>query len=167
MRAVLLTLSTLALTGCLDRGQYPSLMPRAYESADRGPPPPPPPAPPARADIVARATALVGEARAGQSAFAAELARVRPVIARAGAADSEAWIAAHEALSGLDASRVATVTSLAELDALTSLGVGPDGLRYGDNDFVALRAAAGTVYDFTQAQELQIAALAGSLARPN
>lgn len=167
MRAALLTLPVaLALTSCLDRGQYPSLKPRAYESAERGPPPPPPPAPPARPDIVARAAALLGDARSGQSAFAAELGRVRPVVARAGAAESETWITAQEALSGLDTSRAATVTALAELDALTLSGVGADGLRFGDNDFVMLRATAGAVYDLAQAQGREVAALAGSLAQP-
>lgn len=167
MRAVVLTLlPTLALTACLDRGQYPSLAPRAFESADRGPPPPPPPAPPARSEIVASAAALIGKARGGQTAFAAELARVRPVVARAGAADSDSWITAQSAVSGLDASRAVTVTALAELDALTLSGVGPDGLRFGDNDFVVLSSAAESVSAMAQAQTREIAALAGSLASP-
>ena len=166
MRLVFLVLP-LVLTACLDRGQYPSLKPRAYETADRGPVPPPPPAPPARAEIVSRAAALVGQANAGQRAFVAELGRVRPVVARAGAADSETWIGAQEAVSGLDASRVATVTALAELDALTTSGVDAAGLRYGDNDFSVLRAAAVTVYELAQAQGREIAGLAGSLAAPS
>lgn len=167
MRYVLMALPlTLALTACLDRGEYPSLRPRAYESADRGPVPPPPDAPPAKPEIVARAAALLSDARDGQRAFVAELGRVRPVVARAGAAASETWISAQEAVSGLDASRVATVTALAELDALTTSGVDASGLRYGDNDFATLRAAAGTVQELARAQGREIAALAGSLAEP-
>lgn len=167
MRAMFPALSlTLALTACLDRGEYPSLKPRAYEIADRGPPPPPPPAPPARADIVARAAALLGEAQAGQRAFAAELLRVRPVVARAGAVNSESWITAQEAVSGLDASRAATVIALAELDALASSGVDAAGLRFGDNDFAQLRATAGTIQALAQEQGREISRLAGSLAQP-
>ncbi len=166
MRVLLLALP-LALCACLDRGEYPSLKPRAFERAG-GPvdPPAPPPAPPVRPELAARVAALVAQAREGQSAFAAELARMRSAIAGAGPADSESWIAAQTALSGLDARRAASTNAAAELDALNLSGVDAAGLRLGDNDFAAIRAAAERVQAMVEAQNDQIAALGGSLAAP-
>lgn len=169
MRIVPLVLSvTLALTACADGGQYPSLLPRRYETGSLGPAPPPPlpPAPPARPEIVSRAAALVEQARDGQRAFAAALGGTRAAVAQAGGAGSESWITAQEAVSGLDASRTATVTALAEVDALTASGVDAAGLRFGDNDFATLRAAASAVYEIAQEQGRAVDALSGSLAAP-
>lgn len=169
MRRILLCfLPVLALSACLDRGEYPSLKPRAFEieARDTTPPLPPPPAPPASPEVVARTATLLEAARSGQTAFAAELERARPVIARAGAASSESWITAQEQLSGLDASRVATVTAMADLDALTLTGVDAAGVRFGDNDFAAIRAAGEEVNAMLDAQQQVLAELAGSLAAP-
>lgn len=158
----------LALSACLDRGEYPSLKPRAFEIAarDAAPPPPPPPARPASPEVVARTAALLEAARSGQTAFAAELARARPVIARAGAASSESWITAQEQLSGLDASRAATTTAMADLDALTLAGVDAAAVPFGDNDFAAIRAAGEQVSAMLSEQQRVLAQLAGSLAAP-
>ncbi len=167
MRVLLFALP-LALAACLDRGEYPSLKPRAFElaHATTAPLPPAPPAPPARPEIVARTAALARQAREGQSAFAIELARTRPVVARAGAADSESWITAQEAVSGLEASRSPSVVAMAELDVLNLSGVDAAGLKFGENDFAAVRAAADQVDAIVTAQARDIAALTGSLAKP-
>ena len=169
MRATLLVVPPLlALSACLDRGEYPSLKPRAFEIAarDATPAPPPPPAPPARPAVVARTAALLGQAREGQSSFAQELPRARAVVALAGAPDSESWITAQEQLSGLEASRVKTVTAMAELDALTLSGVDEAGLRFGDNDFAAIRAAGEQVNALLTSQQAALADLAASLPTP-
>lgn len=161
-------LPALVLTACLDRGEYPSLKPRAFEVAARNaaPPAPPPPTAAARPEIAARAAALVVQGQAGQRAFAAELARARPIIARAGGPDSESWITAQEQLSGLEASRAETVTALAELDALNLAGVGAAGLRFGEADFAVLRAAGNALGALLDDQQRELAALASMLADP-
>lgn len=157
-----------ALAACLDRGEYPSLKPQPFEIAGRNAAPPPPPIAddPARPEVVARVAALVTQGREGQRAFAAELDRARPVIARAGAADSESWITAQEQLSGLEASRAATVTAMAELDALTLSGVDAQGVRFGEADFAAVRTAGEAVYAILDTQQRELAGLAASLATP-
>lgn len=130
------------------------------------PPPPPPPAVPARPEVVSRAAALLAHGREGQRAFAAELARTGPVVARAGVADSESWIAAQEQLSGLDASRAATATAMAEIDALTLSGVDAHGVRFGEADFAVVRSAGEEVYAMLEAQQREMAELAATLAAP-
>lgn len=157
-----------AAGACMERGEYPSLKPRAFELAARNAPPPPPPAPlaPPRAEVVARIGSLLAKAQEGQRAFAAETGRTRAAVARAGGANSESWIDAQTQLSALDASRVATVMAMADLDALTVSGVDPSGLRFGEGDLAALRAAGAEIQAVVQAQGATLAALAGALAAP-
>lgn len=158
----------LAVAGCLDKGDYPSLKPRAFEQAGRDASPPPLPSPlaPARAETLARATALLARADAGQRAFTAELVRARPVIARAGPADSEAWITAQEQLSALDASRADTLAALAELDAFNLAGVDAAGLRFNEAEFGAIRAVAERIAATLREQQQTLATLAASLSSP-
>ena len=147
---------------------YPSLRPRPFEAA--GPPglpvPPPPPAPPVSAEIMSRVAGLVRRAEDGQSAFARALPAARAAVGRAGAANSEGWIAAQEAVSGLDAAREPTASAMAELDALNASGVDAAGLRFGDNDFAAIRAAGERVYAFLEGQQRALDGLSASLATP-
>ena len=162
----LLTCSLLA--GCMAPGDYPSLRPRAFEAA--GPPglpvPPPPPAPPASAEIVSRVAGLIRRAESGQSAFSRTLRETRVAASSAGAANSESWIAAQEAVSGLDAAREPTVSAMAELDALNASGVDAAGLRFGDNDFAAIRAAGERVYTLAVEQQRTLDSLSASLPAP-
>lgn len=157
-----------ATAACGDLSGYPSLRPRAFEAAGPAgaPVPPPPPAPPARAAVVAQADALAARATAGQRAFARELPATRTALARAGEPDSESWIAAQQALSVLDASRVDTVTAMAELDALNVSGVDAGGLRFGDNDFAAIRRVAERVYALAREQQRTLGELGSVLRAP-
>lgn len=162
-------LAGLTLSACLDRGEYPSLRPRAFEA--NGPPgapvPASPPAPPASMQIVARTEALLARASSGQDAFARALAAVQAAVARAGGgADSDSWIDAQSAISGLDASRAETVAAVAELDALNLSGVDAAGLRFGDNDFAAITAAAARGNMLLVAQQRAIGELAARLGAP-
>lgn len=156
----------LVLSACLDRGEYPSLKPRAFEAAGRNAAPAPPPTltVPVRPEVAAKAAALLAQGRAGQRAFADELALARPAVVRAGAADSESWIEAQEQLSGLEASRVATVNAVAELDALNLAGVDERGLRFGEADFAVLRAASDALGAILDDQQRVLAVLASMLA---
>lgn len=152
---------------CLDKGDYPSLRPRAFEGTGAGVPlPPPPPAAPPSAQTLARVAALVDRAEAGNEKFSAELVRARPVIARAGAADSETWITAQEQLSALDASRAEALAASAELDALNLAGVDAAGLRFAEADFAAIRAGADQVGALLQAQGRTLSELAATISPP-
>ena len=158
----------LALSACLDRGEYPSLRPRAFEVAGGAgaPLPPAPPAAPARPEIVARVAVLVARAEEGQRAFVRELAAARPVLARAGAADSETWIRAQEQLSALDASREPTVSAMADIDGLTLAGADPAGGPLGENDLAAIGVGGDRTAALLAGQHRQIADLAATLATP-
>jgi len=110
MRVALLPLC-LGLSACAAQGPYPSLAPRAIERGLAGGLAPAPcldgdgaetqvvavaPAPvPSDPQLRARLAALLAQARQGQSAFAEILPRASSSAARAGAAGSDAWIAAH------------------------------------------------------------------------
>lgn len=161
-------LAGLTVSACLDRGEYPSLRPRAFEA--NGPPgapvPAPPPAPPASAQIVARTNALLARAAEGQEAFARALPAAQAEVSRAGPADSDSWIDAQSAVSGLDASRAETVAAVAELDALNLSGVDAAGLRFGDNDFAAITAAAARGNALLVAQQRTVQELAARLSLP-
>jgi len=154
------------LGACMEAGDYPSLKPRAFEKAGRDGPdlPSPPPAAPANPQIVAKIAAFMAQAEQGQSAFAAELSAARPVIGQAGVPDSESWIMAHQRLSGLDASRAATVVALADLDALTIAGVDVTGVRLAEADLAAIRTAGERIAALLEAQQRTIEELGASIA---
>ena len=107
------------VAGCAVEGPFPSLAPRAveFEALDDEAPPPAPliPSDPATA---ARIQALVAQARAGEAAFEAEIGTAQRLAAQAGAAGSEGWVAAQQALSRAQGARGATMIALGELDAL-------------------------------------------------
>ncbi|MBU3076338.1 hypothetical protein [Sphingomonas quercus] len=120
LRPVLL-LAAVALAGCAGSSEpFPSLSPRPIEKLDVASAPqteaPPPAATDPAADSAAR-TALAA-AEAGDRAFTELLDTVAPVI-RAGAAreaGSEPWLDAQQALSRLQAARLATSDALQTLD---------------------------------------------------
>jgi hypothetical protein len=102
------------LSGCADVTGYPSLAPRPIErevmQADAVPPAPLPPS----ADVAA----VVERGRAADSAFRAALEKARPQIeaGRRAAEGSEAWVAAQQAYSDVDATSAPLAEALAELD---------------------------------------------------
>jgi hypothetical protein len=131
-------LGLLLLAGCTVSGSSPSLAPRAVEREYSNAPPPtgpcrlqgdgcfeggsgdqPVPPPPANdVQLRARIEALLGSARAGQAAFARQLEDTVASVSRAGVQGSDAWIAAQQALSRLEAARAPAVDALTEFDAL-------------------------------------------------
>ena len=117
--AALLVAATLA--GCATTEDFPSLAPRAIEAAgDSSSPAPPPTGAGADPELVKRLSSIVEAGEAGNRAFLAELVTARPTIERAAgaAAGSESWVAAQQAYSGLDSTRGALLSALADLDAL-------------------------------------------------
>ena len=158
------------LSGCAERGSFPSLMPRAAEGQ--------------KAAAGANATAevpgattetlapdealaaqlaqLLARAREGQQAFERELEAARAAIARAGAPESESWIDAQQALSRLEAVRVPTVTALSDLDAL-AVSRSEAGIATSDSDRAAIAATQEQAGALAAGQEEEIASLSARI----
>src|SRR6478752_7981612 len=87
-----------ALAGCAAPGPYPSLAPRPIEKMLGEPGVPPVVAPlPDDPAVAARVASLLGEARAGDSAFRAALPAAAKAVRGAGAVGSDRWIEAQQA----------------------------------------------------------------------
>lgn len=110
----------LLVAGCATKGDYPSLAPRAVEQLPFEEPikvdPPVAPDP----DLRGRAAALLADARAGDGSFEAAYARALPLARGAGAAGSDSWVLAQEAISRVEAARMGTTRALAALDLLVA-----------------------------------------------
>ena len=100
---------------------------------------------------------LVEEAKSGDVRFRAVLGATQRLANNAGKPQSESWIAAQQALSGLEAARTATARSLAEkIDALGAERIHATG-AVGDSDSAAIDAATTEVgaIDARQAAEIK------------
>ena len=158
-----LLLPAALLSACTARGDFPSLAPRATEYTLSGRPLPacmarqgeaapvaPAPdrdAPVPDAQLRERIETLLGEARRGQSDFAALLPTAEASVRSAGAAETESWIAAQLQISRLEAARVRIQDSLAELERLAlacrnNPGTHPDDLQRVTAATEELRALA-------------------------
>lgn len=172
--------ATALLGACASQEGFPSLAPRAVERELSGNPPPPclppgsaapaptPGAPAAVAvavaddpELGARIAALLAEARRGERAFSALLARAQASARRAGAAGSEAWIAAQQDVSRLEAARAPTVDALTELDRLA---LARSDAAISEADRNRLVAAAEEVRRLAEAQREQLDRLNGTLS---
>jgi hypothetical protein len=111
----------LLLGACAEPSGYPSLEPRPIErSAAESDVPAPPAAAAADPARDGRAAALAEQAAQGDAAFAKVVAQSCKALSgglRAGEG-SEAWIAAQQALSAIDAARAPVQAAAAELDQL-------------------------------------------------
>ena len=155
-----------ALSGCAREGVVPpSLAPRAAEQID-------PRLPVERAqtsrpqdESLRRTIAkLVEEAKSGDVRFRAVLGATQRLANNAGKPQSESWIAAQQALSGLEAARTATARSLAEIDALGAERIHATG-AVGDSDSAAIDAATTEVGAIDARQAAEIKAITTRLAR--
>jgi hypothetical protein len=155
-RALILT--SVALGACAPvGGPFPSLQPRAAEAIDpRVPVVRPMNDRPVDPALAARLAALVSQAREGDAAFQPAAANADRVTQNAGAPQSEAWIAAQEAVSAAIAARGPTARALADIDAIgavalqTNRGIAP-------NDLAAIQSAAAEVgaLDGRQAERIK------------
>ena len=153
--AILVPLAA-AAAGCAAPGPYPSLAPRpaekAYAEDAEERKPTPQPDDPALAREIDR---LLAEARAGGADFDSAFPAAQAKAGRAGAAGSDAWIEAQQALSRLETARARTTAALADLDRLGVERASAGTL--GEGDAERLRAAseeAGALAD-AQADRLQ------------
>jgi len=159
MRRVVLV-PIIVLAACSSPGgPYPSLQPRAAERIDpRVPVQRPMNDRPASAALEARLNSLVAEAQSASGAFDAAASQAEQLAASAGAAQSERWVAAEEALSAAVAARKPVAEALAEIDS-----IGADALQtqggIAPNDLAAIQDAAGRVGDIDRRQTARIKAI--------
>ena len=136
-------LLALGLIGCAASSAVePSLGRRSAESIDPRLPiasePVPGPVDPA---LSAQLAALVANGNAGARTFDGQVGQAQSLAAAAGPAQSESWILAQQAVSGLEGARAATTKALADIDALAAARIqGGTGLTFSEQ--VAVEAAA-------------------------
>jgi hypothetical protein len=88
--------------------------------------------------LLARIADLLTQTQEGQRSFEAGLSAARSAVKRAGAAQSESWIEAQQAVSRLESARAPTVTALFDLD---QLAIARAAVPTSAGDFTALIAA--------------------------
>ncbi|PTQ09816.1 hypothetical protein CLG96_11605 [Sphingomonas oleivorans] len=151
-----------ALSACSGSlADYPSLAPRPIEKSANAPEPAPPPLPTA-ADpaLAARIAPIVAAAQKGHADFIAERSAAESAIVRARGAssESEAWVAAQQALSSLDTARGVVQSAAADMDTLRR-----DQAGAAPPDLAALQAAADQIAAFQTEEDAAVAALAARL----
>jgi len=126
-------------------GNYPSLAPRPQESIDpRVPIPNEVHAGPADANLSGHLAALIDQAQSGDQAFRSAIENAERLAASAGAAQSEVWIAAQQALSAAQEARGPTTRALADIDALGADALQKNGGIPAGN-LAAIQTAAAKV----------------------
>lgn len=137
-----LVLLSLCLSACATSPTgEPSLRPRAAEAVDpRVPIPSEVIAGPADPALASRIAELMAEVRSGDAAFQGAARNAEALAEAAGPAQSESWIVAQEALSGLVAARGPVARAIADLDALAASRIAASG-GILPGDLAALQAA--------------------------
>ena len=158
MRTRAFLILTIVMAGCAQvGGPYPSLQPSAAEAIDpRVPVERPINDRPVTPAIAVRLAELIALARAGDSAFVPLASVADRVAATAGAASSESWIVAQEALSAAVAARAPTVRALGDIDAIAATRLADQG-GLAPNDLSAIQAAASEVGAIERRQAARIA----------
>ena len=147
---LLLPSISLLLAGCAaTSADEPSLAQRPAELIDpRMPLPSEAPVGPVDAALATRLGQLVAEGNDGARNFDALVGQVEALASAAGPTQSESWIVAQQALSGLEAARAKTTAALAEVDSIASAkiqsgaGLSPANLAAVDAASSELRTVA-------------------------
>ena len=132
----------LLLSGCtVPQSPEPSLAPRSAEAVDpRVPIPGEIIVGPADPALSARIAELMSQVRAGDAAFQSTAQNAEALVAAAGPVQSESWIVAQEALSGLVAARAPVTQAIADLDELAATRLANTG-GILPGDLAAIEAA--------------------------
>jgi hypothetical protein len=156
----LAVLSIITLGACsAPGGPYPSLQPRPAEAIDpRVPVVRPVNDRPVTASLAAQLAVLVDQARSGNAAFDGAAVEAERLATAAGAPQSEAWIAAQEALTAAIAARTPTVTALGDIDALAASALQAQG-GFAPNDLAAIENAQAEAGALDARQAARIAAV--------
>lgn len=160
-KAVFPAILTLALVaGCAQPGDFPSLKPRPVEQLTTDEPVRTAPAVAADPALDARIAELLAQARRGEADFEAALPTARRRVAAAGAAESEGWVVAQQALSRLEAARAETVIALGDLDRLALAQAGQPA---NSAQYQALLQAVDTVAAMARDQHAEVERLRAAL----
>jgi hypothetical protein len=159
-----LLFSFLALGACASPGgPYPSLQPRPAEAIDpRVAVERPMNDRPVTPALASRLAELVTQAHSGDTAFQPAAAEAQRLANAAGAAQSEGWVSAQEALTAAIAARNQTSSALADIDALGANRLQEQG-GLAPNDLAAIEKAGAEVGAIDQRQADQIKAIQGRL----
>jgi len=155
-----------ALAGCAQDGPFPSLAVRPAErqyAEEARREPTAPAALPDDSAVAARAVALATEARLGEDEFNQAYGAAAALAARAGAAGSDSWSEAQQALSRAAAARGRTTAALVEMDAFAVEQAGTGKLS--GSDLARLRAATAQVQALADSQAERVDRLEASLSR--
>lgn len=156
------TAAALCLAGCVAQDGFPSLAMRPAEREVSFEPPVHPRAEvPSDAALRARVRELLGLADEGDRAFRTALGTAEAAVGAAGAAESESWIEAQEALSSLESTRAPTTRALSDLDRLA---VDRADMPTSDEDYAALQAAVASVEEIAETQQRRVDRLRQRLA---
>ncbi len=140
-----------ALAGCVAEDDFPSLAQRPAElNVSLEEPLHPAVEVPSDPALRSRLVELRRQAHEGERSFAAAIGSTEAQLGRAGAAGSESWVEAQQALSRLEATREATMRALAELD---QLAIGRAEVPTSSEDFAALNAAIAEVERLAVSQQ--------------
>ena len=159
-------LLALTLVGCATSTvNEPSLARRSAEAIDpRIPIPSEPTLGPVNQTLSSRLSQLVAEGRAGAAAFNAEVAQAQRLADAAGASQSESWIVAQQALSGLEGARARTTRALSDIDAIAAQRIqSAAGLTLADQR--AVEAASSEISEISDRQAAIIDRLGARLGR--
>jgi hypothetical protein len=160
--SALLAAAALA-AGCARDGEFPSLEPRAIELEDPRAEPVRTPAEVAGEPALrARAAELLADARRGEREFESALVPASAAARAAGAAGSESWVVAQQAISRAEAARAPTMRALAELDRLI---VERARVPTDERDFAAIRTALEEVQRLAAGQQQRFDRLRGAVRR--
>jgi hypothetical protein len=154
-------LLAVACAGCVHPIAAPSLAPRPVERQPiLDPAPTSESVVPANPALAGRLAVLTGQADAGERAFATARTDAERAVGRAtgAAAGSEAWVAAQQALTALDAARGTARDAAAAVEELRA-----DPANAGPADRAAVDAAAARIDAISDAQAATAAALAARL----
>ena len=151
-----LLLALLATSCASTSGVAPSLAPRPAEAIDpRLPVADQSASIPADQALATQIDTLVAQAEAATSGFADAIARAEQLATSAGAAQSESWIAAQEALSAAVAARYPVTRALGDLDALSAARVRErGGLTRADQQLFDAASRRIGLIDQNQAEQV-------------
>lgn len=163
MRSALF-IAALTLAGCsYPGGPPPSLAPRAAEAIDpRAPVVRPMNDRPVDPALAGRLAGLVAQARNGDAAFQPAAVEAERLSATAGAAQSESWISAQQALTAAIAARGPTVAAIGDIDALGANKLQIQG-GLAPADLAAIQSAGAEVSALDNREAAAIKAIQGRL----
>jgi len=158
-KSLLILLVALA-PACAPSGSFPSLAPRPVERLSDEEPVRVQPFVAADPALAGQVAGLLAQARKGNAVFQAALPAARASVARAGAAGSDSWVEAQQAVSRLEAARAETAAAVTRLDTLS---IERAARPTNPVDFQAVLGALEIAQSLADGQKAEIDSLRGRL----